>query len=67
MEKYTQKEKKKLGNKIKKARNKNGLTLKELGGKIGYSYSLISEWENGKKNPSALTLIKLAKFLKFDI
>ena len=61
--KYSENEKKELGKKIKKARKHAGFSLKSLGKKIGYSYSLISEWENGKKIPNSLTLIRLKKIL----
>lgn len=34
---------------------------------IGYSKSIISDWENGKKTPNAIALIKLSEYFKKSI
>lgn len=52
-------------NKIKELRQKNNLTLKELGQKIGMANNTISQYETGKREPKLETWQKLAKF--FDV
>ena len=51
-----------LGEKIKKRRKEMKLTLKQLAG-TDFSYSLLSQIENDKANPSMETLHKLAEKL----
>lgn len=46
-------------------RNNKGLSLKEFGGLIGVSESTVSLYENGKRQPDFVTLIKIADF--FDV
>lgn len=55
-----------LGEKIKARRKQLHLTLKELAGN-DFSYSLLSQIENNKANPSMDTLQKLAKKLDMQI
>ncbi|AWE07129.1 hypothetical protein DCE79_06785 [Lysinibacillus sp. 2017] len=55
-----------LGEKIKKRRKDMKLTLKQLAG-TDFSYSLLSQIENDKANPSMETLHKLAKKLEIPI
>lgn len=52
-----------LGEKIKKARNRKGFTLKILGEKIGRSHATLSQIENSVHQPEKATLIALAKEL----
>ena len=71
-----------LGNIIKEARDKRGLTQRELGEYINFNYSEICRIENGKrKKPnnlilqaianeldlSAIDLLKLAGYSDFEI
>lgn len=55
-----------LGEKIKARRKQLGLTLKQLAGN-DFSYSLLSQIENNKANPSMDTLQKLAQKLDMPI
>ena len=48
---------------IKEARKAKGLTLKELGDRIGASESAVSLYERGRREPSFQTLLMLAEEL----
>ncbi|MBI4714923.1 MAG: helix-turn-helix transcriptional regulator, partial [Nitrospirae bacterium] len=48
-------------------RKKKGLTLRQVGGRVGVSYSMISKVELGDCDPSITTLIKIAKALDVDL
>ena len=52
-----------LGDKVRFAREQLGLTTQMLADKAGISQPYISEIENGNKNPSAKTIMKLAASL----
>ncbi len=52
-----------LGNRIREARTRLGLTQDELGGRLGIGKSSISEWEHGKRSPSIDDLTRLAEAL----
>ena len=52
-----------IGEKIKIIRKKNRLTQKELGDKLGVSYQMIAQYENGKRNPKIETVQKIADAL----
>lgn len=41
----------KIGNLIKKLREENNLTQKDLADKLGVTYQAVSKWENGKNIP----------------
>lgn len=56
-----------IGEKLRKLRKDNGLTLKELSKQAGLSISFISDIENGRRNPRLENLDKLAKALKVDV
>ena len=56
-----------LGLQVRDARNRAGLTLRELAGQLGVSPSLLSQIENGKSQPSVATLYALAQALKISI
>lgn len=43
------------------AREKSGLTQREVAGKIGIDQSAVSLWETGKTAPRASILIKLSE------
>lgn len=48
---------------LRKARKDNGLSMKELGERIGAAESTISLYETGKRQPDNDTIIKLSKTL----
>ena len=52
-----------LGDKVRFAREQLGLTTQMLAEKAGVSQPYISEIENGNKNPSAKTIMRLAAVL----
>lgn len=52
---------------IRKFRQERGVTQAELAKNIGVSRSTIAKYENGERNPSLLTLQKIADFLKIPI
>jgi transcriptional regulator with XRE-family HTH domain len=57
-----------LGETLKAARHKEGLTLKQVEEKIGHSNAYLSMLENGKiKKPSANVLYKLSCVYKIDL
>lgn len=51
---------------IKKARTAKGLTLKELGQKIGVSESTAAHYEAGRQNLTIETLTKIATALDLN-
>lgn len=53
--------------KLRELRKKCGLTMKELGVKIGVAESTISQYETGKRQPDYETLLKLADFFEVPI
>lgn len=53
-----------IGEKIRKIRKENGLTQKQLGEKLGVSYQMIAQYENGKRNPKIDTIEKIADALE---
>lgn len=48
--------------KLKQLRTEKRLTQPELAKIIGYSNSIISDWENNKAKPTSTAIITLAKF-----
>ena len=52
-----------LGEKVRAARERLGWTTQMLADKVNLSQPYISEIENGNKNPSAKTIMKLAASL----
>lgn len=67
METIKTKFKQKIGKKIKKYRNKAGLTQKELGELVGYSTQSIGLFEVGKDNPNLQVIYKICLTLKCGI
>ncbi|MCI8475981.1 MAG: helix-turn-helix transcriptional regulator [Clostridia bacterium] len=49
---------------LKELRTARGLSQKELGEKIGTTYSAISFWENGVNEPKLSYIIALCKFFE---
>ena len=56
-----------IATKLKEARQKKGLTQKQLGDKCGMYESQIRNYENGKKNPKIETLQKIADALDVPV
>ena len=54
---------KSLGLQIAKARRERGFSQEDLAGAAEIDRSFLSEIENGRKNPSVLSLIRIAKAL----
>lgn len=48
-------------------RQKQGLSQKSLASLIGYSQNMISQWENGTRDPNTKTLQELANFFNVSI
>lgn len=60
-------EQEKIGEFIKKLRQENQLTQKELADKLGVTYQAVSKWENGKNIPDLLLLKKISIEFHCDI
>ena len=56
-----------FGEKIRRVRERKGLTLKEIAGKAGVSESLISQIERNKISPSLDTLLTIVTVLNINI
>lgn len=56
-----------LGSRLRLARQKAGLSLRELARQLGVSASFVSQLENGKSQPSVATLYSLAQLLDVSI
>ena len=52
---------------IREKRKEKGITMKELGARIGCSESAISQYETGKRSPDYETLLKLAEELDTSV
>lgn len=55
------------GSKLKKARDKSGLSQSEAGRAVGVGKAAISKIENGGKSPSSDVLVRLCKLYGVDI
>jgi len=55
-----------IGNRITELRNEKGLTQEQLAEKLDVSRAALSSWENGKKEISLESLLKLCKFFDVD-
>jgi transcriptional regulator with XRE-family HTH domain len=56
-----------LGEKLKRLRMEQGLTLQDVAGKTGYSKALISRIENDSVSPSISSLVKISSSLKIKL
>ena len=56
-----------LGLRLRTARQKSGMTLRELARRLGVSPSFLSQIENGKSQPSVATLYSMAQTLDVSI
>jgi len=52
---------------IREIRKKCGLTMKELGSRVGVSESTISQYETGKRQPDYETLLKIADYFNVSV
>ncbi len=52
---------------LKELRLKKGLTQTELGEKVGVKQNTLTNWENGKREPSFENLVKLADLLDVSL
>ncbi len=53
-----------VGERIKAARKKRGMSQKELADKLGIPYQGISQYERGVRNPKTATLLRIAEALE---
>lgn len=56
-----------MSNRLKELRQKNKLTLKELGSKVGIPNNSLSQYENGKRQPKIEIWEKLASFFNVSV
>ena len=56
-----------IGKRIKIAREKRGMTQREVAQLLGYQPLAISRWERGERSPSISVLSKLANLLNINI
>jgi len=56
-----------LGVRLKQARQKSGLSLREVARQLRVSPSFVSQMENGKSTPSVATLYSLAQLLDVSV
>lgn len=56
-----------LGSRLREARIRSGLTLREVARQLGVSASFVSQLENGKSQPSVVTLYSLTQLLGVSI
>jgi transcriptional regulator with XRE-family HTH domain len=56
-----------LGVRLKQARQKSGLSLREVARQLRVSPSFVSQMENGKSTPSVATLYSLAQLLEVTV
>lgn len=56
-----------IGQHIKEARLKAGITQAELANKLGIAYQSIGQWERGLRTPKIETLRKIAEVLGMDV
>jgi transcriptional regulator with XRE-family HTH domain len=55
-----------IGERVKSLRNDQGLTLAELGARVGLSTSYLSQIERDRTQPSLTTLVNIAKALNVE-
>jgi two-component SAPR family response regulator len=55
-----------IGIKIAKCREERNMSREELANQIGVTVSTISRWENGKRIPDIVTLLKIAQVLSVE-
>jgi transcriptional regulator with XRE-family HTH domain len=55
---------KRFGEKLRTLRQRQGLTLRQLGTLLDVNYSYIGRMEQGQKTPSAAMILKIARFFQ---
>lgn len=56
-----------IGNRIRYERQKAGLTLEELGSRIGVSKQCLSGWEHGRNMPDVISLNNMSQVFHITI
>lgn len=56
-----------MRNRIREVRKQHGLTMKQLGEKVGLSESAISQYENGKRQPDNETLLMFGEIFNVSV
>ena len=56
-----------IGERITAAREAKGMTMEELGKKVGVGRSAISRWESDKRTPRIEHLFRLSVLLDVDV
>lgn len=56
-----------IGNRIREARKKAGLTQRQLGDRLGGSGGMIGRYESGTRNPKLETAERIASALRIDV
>lgn len=56
-----------IGNIIKQARKKKGLTQSELGELMGITAVTVGQWETGKRIPKEETIERISEALEIDL
>ena len=52
---------------LRRLRREKGISMKELGKKIGVAESTISQYETGKREPDFETLLKLGELFNVSV
>jgi transcriptional regulator with XRE-family HTH domain len=55
----------KFGEKLRTLRNRQGLSLRELGNRLDVSHTFVAQMEKGKKIPNVEMILKISRI--FDI
>ena len=53
-----------FGGRLKELRQERKLSVRQLAAELDMRHANISRWENGKQEPTATNIIKLAKFFE---
>lgn len=56
-----------MSNRIRELRKAKNITMKQLGAALGLAESTISQYENCKRQPDNVTLVKLSKYFGVSV
>lgn len=56
-----------IGTRIRQARSKAGLSIRELATLLGLSHATVGHWETGTHAPSIAAMLKVAQITKVDV
>jgi transcriptional regulator with XRE-family HTH domain len=56
-----------IGEVLKRARERKGLTQRQLAEKLYVDPSLVCRWEKGQKKVPLVTLVQIAEFLEISL